>query len=98
MTNQSCKQTTGKPRISLVPPALIEQVARVREYGTAKYGGDSNSWRSVYPENYMDAIGRHLCACMRDGENAIDKESGLPHMAHIACNAGFILEMLEQKP
>ena len=88
------KDTAGKPRISLVQPALIEGVARVRSYGTAKYG-DPENWRHVAPEFYLDAIGRHLCACLRDGIGAVDAESGLLHMAHIACNAGFILEMME---
>lgn len=36
-TSQTAKLDAGKPRPSLVPPALIWSVARVREYGNAKY-------------------------------------------------------------
>lgn len=76
-----------------MPPALIEHVARVREFGTAKYG-DPDNWRKVPAEQYVDAMLRHMLEILRHGYDAVDKESGLPHVAHLACSAGFLLEMM----
>lgn len=35
--DQSAKADAGKPRLSLVPPAAVEETAKVREYGCRKY-------------------------------------------------------------
>ena len=91
MNKQEAKADAGKPRLALVPPAIIEAVGRVRTYGTEKYGTPEN-WRQVEPERYRDALMRHLCAYLRD-HHACDEESGLPHLEHVACNVAFLLEM-----
>lgn len=90
--SEEYKQTTGKPRLSLVPPALIEQVAAVRFWAVETKYKDENNWREVPAQEYLEAILRHALACVRKGPEALDPESGLPHMAHIATNAAFILE------
>lgn len=97
MQGKNFKETIGKPRISLVPPALIEGVASVRTWETETKCRDSENWRQVPPAEYLDAIGRHMLACLRHGPDALDPESGLPHMAHIACNAAFLLEISEME-
>ena len=89
-TDQVAKHDAGKPRLFLVPPAIIEAVGRVRTYGTAKYG-DPENWRKVEPDRYRDAMIRHICAYMRDPDG-VDEESGLPHLEHVACNVAFLLE------
>lgn len=94
MSREECKQTVGKPRISLVPPALLEQVALVRAWAIATKYKDENNWRKVPPREYLEAILRHALACIRKGWAATDPESGLSHMAHIATNAAFILELV----
>lgn len=88
------KQDTGKPRADLVPPAIIEAVARVRSYGVTKYR-DPENWRTVDPWQYRAALLRHLCAYWRD-PLAVDDESGLPHAEHMACNIAFLLEMARE--
>lgn len=88
---QEAKADAGKPRLSLVPPAIIEAVGRVRTYGTEKYG-DPDNWRKVEPERYRDALMRHTCAWLRNPDG-IDEESGLQHLEHMACNIAFLLEM-----
>ena len=88
---QEAKADAGKARLSLVPPAIIEAVGRVRTYGTEKYG-DPDNWRKVEPERYRDALMRHTCAWLRNPDG-IDEESGLPHLEHMACNIAFLLEM-----
>lgn len=89
--DQSAKTDAGKIRPTLVPPALIEAVAAVREYGCSKYHAPDN-WRRVEPQRYRDALYRHWLAYLKNPE-ACDPESGLPHLWHLACNAAFLIEM-----
>lgn len=89
--DQSAKTDAGKIRPTLVPPALVEAVAAVREYGCSKYHAPDN-WRRVEPQRYRDALYRHWLAYLKNPE-ACDPESGLPHLWHLACNAAFLIEM-----
>ena len=89
--NQEIKRDAGKPRVTLVPRQIIFDIARVREYGLAKYG-DKESWRSVEIERYRDAIFRHLLAYLDDPQGT-DEESGLSHLSHLACNVAFLCEL-----
>ncbi|MEA5135373.1 hypothetical protein SDC9_103617 [bioreactor metagenome] len=91
MTNQAAKADAGKPRLTLVPQQIIFEIARIREYGNAKYG-DPENWRQVEVERYRDAAFRHLLAYLKD-PNGVDVESGLPHLSHLACNVAFLCEM-----
>ena len=89
--DQQAKADQGKPHPSYCPVALIEGVIAVREHGTAKYG-DPENWRKVEPERYHEALLRHVLAIWRD-PYAVDPESGLPHLWHIATNAAFLIDM-----
>lgn len=91
MNDQTIKADAGKPRLSLVPCEIIRDIARVRMYGLEKYG-TSESWRKVEPERYRDALYRHLLAYIEDPKG-MDKESGMPHLWHLCCNAAFLCEM-----
>ena len=92
---QEAKADQGKPHPSWVPVTLIESVMAVREYGNAKYH-DPDNWKQVEPERYHQAMLRHILAAWNDPYK-IDPESGLPHIAHVATNIGFLLEMKEEK-
>lgn len=92
--NQEAKADAGKIRPTLVPASLIEAVAAIREYGCSKYN-DPENWKRVEPERYRDALYRHLLAYLKGEKN--DKESGLPHLWHLACNAAFLIEMEQEK-
>lgn len=85
----------GKPRLSLVPPSLIEAVGAIRTYGTEKYRNDPDGWRQVEPDRYVDALMRHLVEFLKD-RNAVDPESGYPHLWHMACNVAFLIEMQQE--
>lgn len=87
--DQSAKADKGKLELSLVNPQLVKAVAEVRMYGTEKYG-DSENWRKVKPKRYVDALYRHLLAYIEGNE--VDEESGLSHLAHMACNLSFLLD------
>ena len=84
------KDTKGKLDYTLVPTKIITEIAKVREYGTKKYG-DSENWRKVPVIEYKKALYRHWIAYI--GGEEIDPESLLPHMSHIACNCAFIMEL-----
>jgi hypothetical protein len=86
------KINVGKYKPHLVTPALIEAVARVREYGVTKYGGE-NGWKMMSVTDYLDAMLRHADACRND-PTARDEESGVLHIAQVACNCMFLLELM----
>lgn len=90
--DQAIKADAGKPRLSLVPPAIIVEIARVREYGVGKYGSNE-SWREVDRQRYIDACYRHWIKFVADPDG-VDEESGLPHLSHVACNVAFLCEMM----
>lgn len=91
------KMQENKPKVSLVPRQLIENMARVYEYGLKKYERDS--WRKFTPEQVKeclyDSALRHLLAFL-DGENT-DPESGLHHLDQCAWNCQTIRIIEEQK-
>lgn len=87
---QQAKADQGKVRPTLVPPSLVLAVAKIREYGCAKYH-DPDNWKRVEPQRYRDALYRHLLAYFAGEEN--DEESGLPHLHHAACNIAFLIEL-----
>ena len=93
MSDQTIKADMGKPRLSLVPPEIIRAIAIVRDYGNQKYpAGGPDNWKKVEPERYRDAAFRHLLAYIEDPYGT-DKESGLPHLYHLATNIAFLCEL-----
>jgi len=94
--NQKVKSDAGKPKLSLVPPQIIFEIAKVREYGNNKYpDGGTDNWKQVEPERYRDAAFRHLLSYIQDPDG-VDEESGISHLSHLACNIAFLCE-LERK-
>lgn len=89
--SEGMKYDEGKIRMELVPPQLLEIVGEVLTYGAEKYA--PNSWQDVPNglDRYLGALYRHLIAYHK-GE-FFDKESGLPHLAHVITNAYFILHL-----
>lgn len=82
------KDTLGKPRHSLIPSEAITALAEVLTFGADKYG--EHNWKKCKNTSvYLDALERHLQA-WRCGER-LDKESGLPHLAHALCNLTFLV-------
>ena len=91
------KLDAGKVRLGLVlggfRNALVE-VGKVGTFGAAKYS--DNGWLEVPngEERYTDALFRHLL-----GDEEVDSESGLLHLAHACWNLLAVLELhlLESK-
>ena len=88
--NQQAKADQGKPHPSYCPVELIKGVVAVREHGTAKYG-DPENWRKVSADRYHEAILRHVLEIWED-PFAVDPDSGLYHLQHIATNISFLLK------
>ena len=70
----------------------LDDVANVGAYGAKKYG--QSNWRggSEYMR-YLGSIIRHVARVIR-GET-LDRESGLPHLAHCAYNCLILLEWMK---
>lgn len=94
---QPYKYTKGKPKLSLVPPQILYDIAEVREYGNQKYpNGGKDNWRRVDINDYKDALLRHTLKYLQDPKGK-DSESGIEHYKHMACNIAFICEMEGEK-
>ena len=93
--SQDAKADAGKLPMNLVPTQINRDIAQVRQYGNEKYG-DPNNWRKVEKLRYVAALERHLLAYkdyLNGDDDGLDKESGIEHYKHMACNMAFICEM-----
>jgi hypothetical protein len=72
---------------TLMPWKELEQTLEVLEFGAKKYSRDN--WKHVEPARYEKAAMRHLISYVT-GEK-IDPESGKSHLAHLVCNALFLM-------
>ena len=89
-TKKGLKTPSGKLRWHLAPWDECEETVKVIEYGARKYAPDN--WKPNVRENkdyYKSAIVRHLVSYFK-GETR-DPESRLHHLAHVACNAWFLM-------
>lgn len=92
------KYDSDKPKIHLVVPKFITDIAHVLGFGAAKYG--ENNWRKDAHETQhsrtYSSIQRHLNAYW-SGED-VDPESGLSHLAHAATQIMILMNHIEQHP
>lgn len=80
--SEGIKHDQGKPDLSFVSRLLMEEIAKVREFGARKYSSDN--WRKGFKlKRSIAAALRHIMA-FKDGEDN-DEESGLCHLAHAMC-------------
>lgn len=89
------KFDNGKVPYELVYWPALEKTTSVLEIGRNKYGADN--WKSLAnaEDRYFAAAMRHLLA-WRQGE-AVDPETGISHLAHLACNVMFLQYFEDQK-
>lgn len=87
------KQITGKRRMAVLPWLAIDEVVKVCEHGTDKYG--AHNYRNAEGRvAYWEAMQRHMLAWLR-GED-IDPDSGHKHLAHVVAG-GLMLLSNEQE-
>ena len=90
-TYKGIKYDGEKPKMNLLPPKAIMEVAKVLTFGAEKYGAEN--WKELedLQNRYTAGALRHIFAHM-DGEK-LDPETGLSHMAHALCCLLFKLEI-----
>lgn len=92
---QGMKFDGEKPRMDLLDPKFLEDVARVLTFGAKKYA--AHNWRKgINTSRLIGAIYRHLGA-INSGEDT-DPESGLPHSAHLGCCIMFLHWTMANRP
>lgn len=83
------KHCEGKEEFGLMPPRAMELVAMAFTYGKKKYS--ARNWELGLKWTVLfGAAMRHLWAFWR-GEH-LDKDSGLPHLAHAAASVLMLFE------
>lgn len=88
------KFDAGKPRMDLLDPLAIEQLALVLEFGAHKYA--AHNWRKGLSKSRLIAASlRHLFAYLRGEDH--DPETGLPHPAHAMCCCMFLLGLADRE-
>ena len=88
------KYDSDKPRMDLLDPHAIEQLAKVLTFGASKYA--AHNWRKgLHKSRLIAAALRHLFAYL--GGQDKDPETGLSHVAHAMCCCMFLLG-LEHRP
>jgi len=88
---EGIKYDGEKPKMHLLPPKALIEVAKVLTFGAQKY--DEENWRKLdnLQSRYSSGALRHIFAHIDDEE--IDPESGLSHLAHAVCCLLFKLEI-----
>lgn len=89
------KDDKDKLRVCLVPPHALEEVAKVFEWGASHYGVNNWATKPLKWMRFLNAIRRHLLAFLKGEDN--DKQTGLSHLAHLACTAMILLEYIRFK-
>lgn len=92
---QGKKFDGGKPRMELISPYAIEELAKVLTFGAKKYA-DRNWEQGFAWSRAIAAVLRHSFAYLR-GETH-DPETGLSHMAHVLCEAMFLVHFEKTHP
>ena len=77
-----------KLRYSLIPPEVLQELAKILTHGAAKYA--PNNWKKCEDTSfYWDSLFRHLQS-HRLGE-VVDKDSGEKHLSHALCSLMFLV-------
>ena len=85
---EGIKFDQGKPRMDLIDPTAMNELAKVLTFGAQKYA--AHNWRKgLHKSRLLGAALRHLFAYL-GGEDK-DPETGLSHAAHAMCCCMFIL-------
>lgn len=84
---EGVKYDSGKLDWTLIPWKQLEPVVEVLEFGANKYSRDN--WQKVERDRYEKAILRHIVSYV-SGEKE-DPESQKSHLAHVICNALFLM-------
>lgn len=89
------KHDKDKPDFSMISYELMEEVARVREFGARKYSRDN--WRKGFKvTRSLAAALRHIFQFLAGETN--DAESGCMHLAHAVCCLEHAIYDMRHRP
>lgn len=82
----------SKPQLHLIPAGALPEIARVMEWGAAKYGPYNWREKAVTHTTYLSAALRHIT----DANNGrdFDRETGLYEIAHAAAGLMILLDAI----
>jgi len=85
------KYDEGKPRMELVPPELMESVAKVLTHSAGKKYSARNWEKGLHWGRVYGALQRHLNTwnCISDSD--VDAQSGMSHLWHAAACISFLI-------
>lgn len=86
------KHDESKPKMSLVSPLALREVAQVMTFGADKYG-TYNYLGGMNHSRLLDAALRHINAHITG--NTQDLESGLLHLSHAAASLLMLIEYIK---
>lgn len=94
MSNEiAIKHDTNKPRLDLLPPEALIEIAHVLSYGADKYG--AHNWRNGLNWSRLFAAAlRHMMAWKMRESN--DSETHRNHLAHACCCLMFLMVYEQQ--
>jgi hypothetical protein len=92
---EGLRYNEGKPRVDLVPPSAILELAKVLTVGAKKY--EVRNWEKGMDHSkcYASAM-RHLLKYWA-GEDR-DEETGELHLSHVLTNIAFLIEYQKTCP
>lgn len=96
--SKALRYNEGKPKLGYFArsfPTMLEAIARIKEFGAAKY--DDGNWRkgNKPDDEYLDSMTRHLDKFLAGEEH--DKDSGCHHLGHAVWNLCALLELNRAK-
>lgn len=92
---QFCKKYSNKDcRMDLIPLCAVKEVSKVLHFGCQKYS--ENGWKELFKKDPQKTAKERHASLLRHLEEfqrgvVEDEESGLDPLAHLACNALFLL-------
>lgn len=86
MEDQTLKQDTDKRNWSVFPFEETEEVLKVFEYGSIKYGRPFSYRAGISSSRLWSEALRHMIQMQKKGHFSYDEESGRMHAAHVAAN------------
>lgn len=93
--SEGVKHDQEKPKMELIAPSAIFALANVLTFGAKKYA--ARNWeKGMVWTRPIAAILRHTFAYL--GGETHDPETGLSHMAHVMCEAMFLIEYEKTHP
>ena len=90
--DEAVKHDQGKPRMSLVPPNALEQVAKAMSDGAVKYSDDNYLKGGFSHRRLIDAALRHINAHLQGFDMDI---SGNTHLSHAAASILMLMEAIK---